>query len=121
MSKVITQSTAISVSSGILHDTFSAPDPVLAFFSDYLLAVFIVILSIFLIIAKLATKILTTSISRFASHTKIKWDNHLSDLLRRPVFWSLILSGLLISIIPFKLSVNAAAIFQPVPGDFVPG
>lgn len=114
MSKVITQSTAVSESSGILHDTFSALDPLLGFFSDYPMAVFIVALSISLIIAKLATTILTTIITQFASRTKIQWDDHLNGLLRRPVFWTLMLFGLLIAIIPLKLSMNAAEIFQSV-------
>ena len=85
--------------SGVLADTLSSMQPVLGFFSDYPFAVFIVVLSVSLILAKIVTSILTTIIAQLTSRTKIHWDDQINRLLSRPVFWTLFLLGLLIATI----------------------
>lgn len=91
-------------STNILSDVYSALDPVLGFFSDYPIAVFLVVFSIALIVAKVATGIMTTVIVQLTSRTKIKWDDEVISLLSRPVFWTLFLLGVLVAFIPLKLS-----------------
>lgn len=99
-----------SKSTGILSDVYSALDPVLGFFSDYPIAVFIVILCIALIVAKIASGIMTTVIVQLTSRTKIKWDDQVINLLSRPVFWTLFLLGVLVAFIPLKLSKSVDGI-----------
>lgn len=100
--------------SGMLIDVFTSLKPVLGFFSDYPLAVSLVVLSISLIVAKLATIIMNTVIAKLASKTKIHWDDKLVVLLRRPVFWTLLLMGLLVAVLPLKLSVASFDVVQSV-------
>lgn len=112
MSHVTTLATSVTEAPGLLHEIFSALDPVLGFFSDYPLAIFIVTLSLALIIAKLATTVLTFFISQFTSRTRIQWDDKVKDLLQRPLFWSIMLPGFLVGLIPLKLSASVSGIFD---------
>ena len=104
MSKVISKSAPLSEQNSILTDAYLQLDPVLGFFSDYPFAIFIVVVSISLLLAKVATSILTTLIAQFTSRTTIHWDDQINRLLSRPVFWTLFLLGLLMAVIPLKLS-----------------
>jgi MscS family membrane protein len=101
-----------SKSSGILSDIFSSLDPVLGFFSDYPIAVFFVVVSISLILSKIATGILTAVLTQFTRRTKIHWDDKINSLLSLPVFWTLFLLGILISVIPLKLTQASSGIMQ---------
>lgn len=106
MSAAINKSVPSSTSpnsTNFLNDAFSTLDPVLGFFSDPI-AVFFVVVCISLIIAKFATKIMTTIIVQFTSRTKIQWDDEINSLLSSPVFWTLFLLGVLMALIPLKLS-----------------
>lgn len=109
MSKVINNS---SEQGSILTDAYSKLDPVLGFFSDYPFAIFIVVASISLILAKVATSILTTLIAQLTRRTKIRWDDQINRLLPSPVFWTLFLLGLLMAFIPLKLSAASDSITQ---------
>lgn len=112
MSHVIALTTSVTDAPGFLHEIFTALDPVLGFFSAYPLAVFIVTLSLSLVIAKLATTVLTLFISQFTSRTRIQWDDKVKDLLQRPLFWSIMLPGFLIGLISLNLSASVSGIFQ---------
>ena len=97
---------------GLLGNVLNSLEPVLGFFGDYPFAVSLVVLSISLIVAKLATIIMDSVIARLASKTKIQWDDKLVSLLNRPVFWTLFLVGLLAAALPLKLSVASYEIIQ---------
>jgi len=99
---------------GILSDTLKSLDPILGFFSDYPIAVFMVVLLISLIVAKISTTTITTLLDQFTRRTKIHWDNEINSMLDRPVFWTLMLLGLLMAIIPLKLSQGSSAIIQSI-------
>ena len=103
-----------SKSTGLLSDVYSALDPVLGFFSDYPIAVFLVVVAIALIVAKMATGIMTTIIVQLTSRTKIKWDDQVINLLSRPMFWTLFLLGILVAFIPLKLSKSADGILVSI-------
>ncbi len=98
--------------SSVLTDAFSSMKPVLGFFSDYPFAVFIVVLSISLILAKIASHVLTSLIAQLTRRTKIHWDDQINRLLPSPVFWTLFLLGLLIATVPLKLSAASYDIAQ---------
>lgn len=98
--------------SGLLGDIFSSLDPILGFFSDYPFAVFLVVVIISLIMAKIATSTMTTIIEQLTSRTKMHWDDQIKNLLSRPVFWTLLLLGILVSLIPLKLSQTTDGIVQ---------
>ncbi|MCW8901116.1 MAG: mechanosensitive ion channel family protein [Gammaproteobacteria bacterium] len=95
---------------GVLSELYSALDPVLGFFSDYPIAVFLVVISISLIVAKVATVIMSAVIVQLTKRTKIHWDDQVINLLSRPVFWTLFLLGIVMAFIPLKLSKSADGI-----------
>lgn len=115
MSKSVTPSKG----SGLLSDAFSTLDPVLGFFSDYPFAVFFVVMVISLLVAKIATSIMTTVIMQLTSRTKIQWDDQITRLLSRPVFWTLFLLGILMALIPLKLSQTTDSVMQSLVTTFL--
>ena len=90
--------------SGLLSELYSKLDPVLGFFSDYPFAIFIVVLLLSLVLAKIVTRILNTIITQLTARTKIHWDDQISRLLSQPIFSTLFLLGLLIATVPLKLT-----------------
>jgi len=61
--------------SSVLTDAFSSMKPVLGFFSDYPFTIFIVVVSISLLLAKIASHVLTSLIAQLTRRTKIRWDD----------------------------------------------
>ena len=112
MNKEINNAIPLVEQNSILTDAYSKLDPVLGFFSDYPFAIFFVVLSISLILAKVVTSILTTLIAQLTRRTKSHWDDQINRLLPRPVFWTLFLLGLLMAVIPLKLSPASDSITQ---------
>jgi MscS family membrane protein len=98
--------------SSVLTDAFSSMKPVLGFFSDYPFTIFIVVVSISLLLAKIASHVLTSLIAQLTRRTKIRWDDQINRLLPSPVFWTLFLLGLLIATVPLKLSAASYGIAQ---------
>jgi len=101
-----------SKNTGFLSDAYASLDPVLGFFSDYPFAIFIVVVSIALIVAKIATRIMAVAITQLTRRTKIQWDDQIIGLLSRPLSWTLFLLGTLIAVIPLKLSPASTEIVQ---------
>ena len=114
MSNAVNKTVVAQDQSGMLSDVLLSLEPVLGFFGDYPVAVSVVVLSISLIVAKLATIIMKTIIGKLASKTKIHWDDKLVYFLQRPVFWTLFLVGLLVALLPLKLSAASFAIGQSI-------
>lgn len=112
MTTVINKSVTPSENTNFLSDAFSMLDPVLGFFSDYPFAVFLVVVSISLLLAKVAVSILTAVIAQLTSRTKIQWDDQINSLLSRPIFWTLFLLGVLMAVIPLRLSQASDGIVQ---------
>lgn len=112
MTTVINKSVTPSENTSFLSDAFSMLDPVLGFFSDYPFAVFLVVVSISLVLAKVAVSIVTTVIAQLTSRTKIQWDDQINSLLSRPIFWTLFLLGVLMAVIPLRLSQAADGVVQ---------
>lgn len=119
MSKVVNTTVTGDNQTGLLSDVFNSLEPVLGFFSDYPFAVSLVVLSIGLIVAKLATLIMNSVIARLASKTRIEWDDQLVSLLHRPIFWTLFLLGLLVATLPLELSATSYEITQSVVGTIL--
>lgn len=112
MPTVINKPVTSSENTGFLSDAFSMLDPVLGFFSDYPFAVFLVVVSLSLVLAKVAVSIMTTIIAQLTGRTKIEWDDQINSLLSRPVFWTLFLLGVLMAVIPLGLSQASDGIVQ---------
>lgn len=112
MNPMLTTSVPATDSSGILANLLARLDPVLGFFGQYPLAVLAVVLVLSALLAWLVMVIMTNVIGRIAERTRIAWDDQLIHLLRRPVFWSIFLVGLLMAILPLNLSASRYGIVQ---------
>lgn len=101
-----------SDSRDLLGDAFSKLDPVLGFFSDYPFAVFLVVVSISFVLSKVVVRVVSTIVAQLTRRTKIQWDDQVNRLLPRPIFWTLFLFGVLMALIPLRLSQSAEGIAQ---------
>ena len=97
---------------GIFNDIFSQLDPILGFFSDYPFAVFVVVIILSLVAAKIVTSIMMTVIEQLTSRTKMHWDDQVKNLLSQPVFWTLLLLGILVALSPLKLSSDTSGVLH---------
>lgn len=111
-SNSVINSTVNQEQTGLLSEALTSLEPVLGFFSNYPFAVSLVVLIISLVVAKLATSLMKTIMGQITKQTKISWDDKLVSLLHRPVFWSILLMGLLMAILPLKISNVSYAVVQ---------
>jgi len=100
--------------SSLSNDLLQTLEPVIGFVGDYPVVRSLAIFLIALLAAKLLTTILTRVIGHFATHTHVKWDDHIIALLHRPLFWSVMTIGLLTAILPLHLPVVASEVIQSV-------
>ena len=112
MSKIINNPVLSTEQNSFLADAYLKLDPIFGFFSDYPFAIFIVVMLLSLILAKVIARVLNSLMTQLTIRTKIHWDDQINRLLTQPVFWTLFLVGLLISVIPLKLSVASNSITQ---------
>lgn len=102
-------------SMGFLSELYSKLDPIFGFFSDYPFAIFIAVTILALVVAKVATRVISTIVIQLTSRTKIRWDDQIIVLLSSPLFWTLFLVGVLTALIPLKLS----KVFDEITLSFV--
>lgn len=92
--------------SEVLNEAIAFIKPVTGFFGDYPLAVAGMIFLVALVVAVIAAGIVTRIAGRLVEHTQFKWDDYIIAALRRPVFWSIVLVGCRMAIIPLQPSVD---------------
>ena len=74
----------------------------------------ITILLLALLLARLLTGLLSRVIGHLATRTEFEWDDQLILLLKRPLFWTVVLVGLLTALLPLKLNSMATEVTQSV-------
>ena len=94
----------------ILNEAIAYIEPVTGFFGDYPLAIAAMIFIITLIIALIAAAIVARIVGRLVLHTQFKWDDHIVAALKRPVFWSILLIGIRMAIIPLQPSADVTKV-----------
>ena len=94
----------MSEKDSVLKDMVASLEPVTGFFSDYPIAVAAIVLLLSLIVAAIAVTIVTRIAGRLAERTRFHWDDQLIAALRRPVFWTLLLIGSRMAILPLHPS-----------------
>lgn len=92
--------------SEVLNEAIAFIKPVTGFFGDYPLAIAGMIFLVALVVAVIAAGIVTRIAGRLVEHTQFKWDDYIIAALRRPVFWSIVLVGCRMAIIPLQPSVD---------------
>lgn len=103
---------SVDSNKGFISDAFSMLNPVFEFFSDYPISVFFVVVILSFMLTKIVTMIMTILISQLTSRTKVEWDDQVNVLLSRPVFWTLFSLGVLLAVVPLKLSQNSIEIME---------
>lgn len=87
------------------------------FFADlkdhpYIQSGLIIVLAV--VIAFIIMFILTRVLLRLVKRTRVSWDDKLVRLLQRPVFWSVLIGGSLVALIPLSLHQSVHAFIQPL-------
>lgn len=98
----------------IENDLLQSLEPVIGFISDYPITQSLAILLLALLAARLVRTVLTRVLGQFASHTRIQWDDHVITQLRRPLFLSVVLLGVLTALLPLKLSASVNGVLQSI-------
>jgi small-conductance mechanosensitive channel len=104
---------------GLLSELYNKLDPILGFFSDYPLTIFLLVITLAFIVAKIATRIMSIVIVQVTSRTRIKWDDQVINLLSSPVFWTLFVLGVVMAFIPLKLSESGNSILNSLATTFL--
>ncbi len=99
---------------GTLHDIMDYIKPVSGFFGEHPLAIAAMVLLVTIIVASLAVVIVARVAGRIARQTRFHWDDQLIAALRRPVFWTLLLIGLRMSLLPLRPSQIVSNVFESV-------
>lgn len=94
-------------------------EPVTGFFGDYPIAIAAMILFITLVVASIVLMIVTRIVGRLAQRTRIKWDDELIAVMHKPVFWSIILIGSRMAIMPLKPSEYINSIVESSIGTIL--
>jgi small-conductance mechanosensitive channel len=98
-----------------MTDSLSLPQwlmQALNWLDEFPLVQALAILLLSLIVANVVSLILVKVIGRLARHTPFKWDDQLLRALRYPVFWSVLLLGVLLAVQPLALPELAVGILR---------
>ena len=80
----------------------------------YPLAMSIVIFVLSVMAAKLTAIIFSKVLARAVKQTRVNWDDQLLVVLRPPVFWTVLLVGVIFAITPLKLSASVVDVLHAV-------
>lgn len=88
--------------------------PALDYLADYPYIKALVILIGALILGRIAVLIVNNVMGTIAKRTRVSWDDAIVLLLRRPVFWTVVLAGILMALLPLKLHELALTVSQSI-------
>ncbi len=87
----------------LLNSLFLQLKPLLGFFTGHPDVMALIILVAGFVLAILASVLITRVVGRLARRTHVQWDDQLVSALQRPVFWSVLLVGILLAMLPLGL------------------
>jgi len=99
---------------GLFSGLMQTLDPVLSFLGDYPLVLTLIIIIVSLLSAWLLTTIINSLAGRLAKQTRIRADDQLVRLFRRPLFWTISFAGLLMALLPLNLSPTSYGVVQSI-------
>lgn len=82
------------------------------FLNDYPVVLSVTILMLALLLANLLASVVTKIVGYVARRTRFIWDDQLVAVIKRPLFWSVLCVGVLLSVLPLDLPELAAGIVQ---------
>jgi small-conductance mechanosensitive channel len=86
----------------------------LAFFTQYPLALALAILVVALLLANLVVLIVTRVIGRLARRTRFHWDDQLLAAIHRPLFWTVVLLGVQMALLPLELAQTTGSVIRSI-------
>jgi len=106
-------------SSIMLNEAMDFIKPVTGFFGDNPWAIAGIVLLLAVIVSSIAATVVTRVVGRLAERTKFKWDDLLIAALRRPVFWTILLIGCRMAILPLKPAQSISDSVESVVGSIL--
>ncbi|MDH5447222.1 MAG: mechanosensitive ion channel family protein [Gammaproteobacteria bacterium] len=103
----------------LLNKLLQSIEPLIGFLGNHPATQSVAIFLIALLVAKLTTTLLTRVIGQFAMRTDFKWDDQVIELIRRPMFWTVIFIGILTALLPLKLSSVTNDVIQSIIATFM--
>ena len=100
--------------SGIISELFSQLKPLVSYFGDSPLVISLVTIIATAIVASIVTIFITRIVANVAQRTKFSWDDQLVTALKKPIFWTLLLVGILIAIVPLKIPDTTYHLLQSI-------
>lgn len=99
---------------GALVDMLAPFQSIKEIFADYPIVLTLLILVLSVIIASIASTIVVKVIGRLVKKTNVRWDDQLIAAFHKPLFWSLVLIGLVLAIEPLGLHQTAGNLLESV-------
>ena len=99
---------------GALVDMLTPFQSIKEIFADYPIVLTLLILVLSVIIASIASTIVVKVIGRLVKKTNVRWDDQLIAAFHKPLFWSLVLIGLVLAIEPLGLYQTAGNLLESV-------
>ena len=100
--------------SGIISELFSQLKPLISYFGDNPLVISLVIIIATAIVASIVTMFITRFVANVAQRTKFSWDDQLVTALKKPIFWTLLLIGILMALVPLKIPDTTYNLLQSI-------
>jgi small-conductance mechanosensitive channel len=98
----------------IFGDILAPFQPATEIFADYPIVLTLLILVLAFIVARISATIVVKIIGRMAKRTHVRWDDQVIAAFHKPLFWSLVFFGVLLSLEPLALPSTAENIFQSI-------
>jgi hypothetical protein len=99
---------------GIFGEFLSPLQPATDVLVDYPIMLTLLIMVLAVIVASIATAIVVKVIGRLVKRTNVRWDDQLVAAFHKPLFWSLVFTGLVFAIEPLGLPQFAENLFQSI-------
>lgn len=95
-----------------MNDLMVSWQPAFAFLNDYPIGMAILIIILAMVLANVLALLVTKIVGRVAKRTRFKWDDKIVAIIHRPLFWSVICTGVLLAILPLELPEAIPGIIQ---------
>lgn len=111
---VLVMSKTTTEPSLMLNEAMDFIKPVTGFFGENPLAIAGIVLLLAVVVASVAATVVSRVVGRLAERTRFKWDDLLIAALHRPVFWTLLLIGCRMALLPLKPSQGFSDVFESI-------
>lgn len=95
-----------------LSELMAALSKAFAFLNDYPLGMAVLVFVLAVLLANLVAFLVTRIVAYVANRTHVQWDNQIVAIIHRPLYWSVICVGGMLSLIPLELPAEIPVIIR---------